>query len=127
MVDGNASYMETLTFEYPNGSNYFGHSVAISNGVLAVGSYDNEYNPDGSHTGHTDSGSVSLYNLSENSPARSTAFLKSPVPVSNGNFGYSIDLQGNQLVVGASKRIPKEPTILERPTSLKYPRMESPP
>jgi hypothetical protein len=30
-----------------------------------------------------------------------TAFLKSPVPVSSGYFGYSLDLQDNQLVVGA--------------------------
>lgn len=101
MVDGNASYVETLTFEYPHSSAYFGGSLGISDGMLAVGSFRNEYNTDGSFSGHTDSGSVSLYKLTENSPARSTAFLKSPVPVQSGYFGWSVDMQGNQLLVGA--------------------------
>ena len=100
MVDGNASYVETLTFEYPHNA-LFGSSLAISNGVLAVGSYKNYYNPDGIYAGMDYPGSVSLYKLSENSPARLTAFLKSPVPVRRGYFGYSLDLQGNQLLVGA--------------------------
>ena len=38
MVDGNASYVETLTFEYPHNA-LFGSSLAISDDVLAVGSY----------------------------------------------------------------------------------------
>ena len=61
MVDGNASYMETLTFEYPHYA-YFGSSLAISDGVLAVGSKNNSFNPDGSYTGNDYSGSVSLSN-----------------------------------------------------------------
>ena len=40
MVDGNASYVETLTFEYPHNA-LFGSSLAISDDVLAVGSYQN--------------------------------------------------------------------------------------
>ena len=82
--------------EYPH---VLSDQAQRSRWVLMAGTYNN-YDQEGVHSAIVP-GSVSLYKLSENSPARLTAFLKSPVPVQYGYFGYSLDLQGNQLLVGA--------------------------
>jgi hypothetical protein len=98
--DGNVSYVETLVAPYPHGSAYFGYSLSISEGFLAVGQYRNDYDQNG-HNGLYRKGSVCLYQLSDAQPARLTSFIQSPVPVSDGYFGYSVNLEGNRLVVGA--------------------------
>ena len=99
--DGNVSYVETLTAPYAHGSAQFGYSLSISEGFLAVGQYYAYIDQYGQSLNPSHQGSVCLYKLSDNQPARLTAFLKSPVPVQYGYFGYSVDLEGNRLMVGA--------------------------
>ena len=98
--DGNVTYVETLVAPYPHGSAYFGYSLSISEGFLAVGQYGNDYDQNGQNDLNR-KGSVCLYQLSDAQPARLTSFIQSPVPVQQGYFGYSVDLEGNRLVVGA--------------------------
>ncbi|MDC0647059.1 hypothetical protein OAP38_04865 [Opitutales bacterium] len=100
--DGNVSYVETLTASYAHGGARFGYSLSISEGFLAVGQNRNGYDQNG-HNGLGQKGSVCLYQLSDAQPARLTSFIQSPVPVSDGYFGYSVDLEGNRLVVGAKQ------------------------
>ena len=102
--DGNVTYVETLVAPYPHSYANFGHSLSISEGFLAVGQYGNDYDQNGNYQyGFEYQGSVCLYQLSDAQPARLTSFIQSPVPVQYGYFGYSVDLEGNRLVVGAYK------------------------
>jgi hypothetical protein len=98
--DGNVTYVETLVAPYPHGSGWFGYSLSISEGFLAVGQYGSYYDQNGQNY-LNQKGSVCLYQLSDAQPARLTSFIQSPVPVQYGYFGYSVDLEGNRLVVGA--------------------------
>ncbi|MDC3335879.1 hypothetical protein OAV71_05165 [Opitutales bacterium] len=100
--DGNVTYVETLVAPYPHDSARFGYSLSISEGFLAVGQYYTRYDQNGNYqSGSRFQGSVCLYKLSDAQPARLTSFIQSPVPVSYGYFGYTVDLEGNRLVVGA--------------------------
>ena len=47
------------------------------------------------------SGAVYLYKINANGTARLAATLHSPNPSYQGYFGFSVDLSGNRLVVGA--------------------------
>ena len=99
--DGNVSYVETLVAPFVHSYAYFGYSLSISEGFLAVGQHQASNDQNGNGLNPYDQGSVCLYKLSDTQPARLTAFLKSPVPVQSGYFGYSVDLEGNRLMVGA--------------------------
>ena len=99
--DGNVTYVETLVAPYPHGSAFFGYSLSISEGFLAVGQYRANAGQNGQSLNPSVQGSVCLYQLSDAQPARLTSFIQSPVPVQEGYFGYSVDLEGNRLVVGA--------------------------
>jgi sugar lactone lactonase YvrE len=102
--DGNVTYVETLVAPYPHNSTYFGYSLSISEGFLAVGQYNTQYYQDGSYQRNSYyQGSVCLYQLSDAQPARLTSYIQSPVPIQEGYFGYSVDLEGNRLVVGAKQ------------------------
>jgi hypothetical protein len=99
--DGNVSYVETLVAPYPHNSARFGYSLSISEGFLAVGQHRASIDQYGQSLNPSPQGSVCLYQLSDAQPARLTSFIQSPVPVNAGYFGYSVDLEGNRLVVGA--------------------------
>ena len=84
----------TLISPSPNGSDYFGWAVAISDTIAAVGSpYDA---PSGSGTGR-----VHLYDLSSATPAAAAASISSPSELTDGFFGGSLAMSGLTLLVGA--------------------------
>ena len=75
------------------GNDYFGNSVAISDGYIVVGargdtgSFDNE-------------GSVYVYRL-EKGEFRLLQHIKNPEPAEDDNFGYSVAIHDGRIVAGA--------------------------
>jgi len=83
----------------------FGAAVAVSGDTLAVGapyedSVNGGVNTDGLDNDATDSGAVYVY-VKENGTWRREAFIKAAYPDSFDEFGYSVALSGDTLVVGA--------------------------
>ncbi len=91
---GNISRTAMLTAPTPGGSAYFGQSVSMSGNFLAIGESNR-------HHIQSYSGAVYLYKINANGTAQLTAILHSPNPSYQGYFGYSVDLSGDRLVVGA--------------------------
>ena len=91
---GNITRTATLTAPTPGSSAYFGRSVSMSGNFLAIGE-DRRYHI------QSYSGAVYLYKINANGTAQLTATLHSPNPSYAGYFGYSVDLSGDLLVVGA--------------------------
>jgi hypothetical protein len=91
---GNVTRTDTLTAPGPDNYCYFGRAIALSGDLLVVGE-PNRYNT------RSNAGQIYLYKLSPSGTAQLIMSLKSPNPVENGYFGYSVDLKGDRLVVGA--------------------------
>jgi hypothetical protein len=91
---GNVTRTETLTAPAPDSYVYFGRAIALSGDLLVVGE-PYRYNT------RSNAGQIYLYKLSPSGTAQLIMSLKSPNPVENGYFGYSVDLKGDRLVVGA--------------------------
>ncbi len=73
---------------------YFGQAVAISGSIVAVGS--------GATVGDVDyAGRVDIYDLSSPSPTVPILSLVNPSPDERDQFGHSLALDGERLVVGA--------------------------
>ena len=74
-----------------NGGSDFGVSVAISGNLVVVGApYEN-------FSGHVNAGHAYIFNLNTGS----TVMLSSPAPETYGNFGHSVAISGNRVLVGA--------------------------
>ncbi|WP_459554668.1 S8 family serine peptidase [Lacunimicrobium album] len=80
-----------ITNPEPSSFDEFGTSLAISDTHVFIGTPDDD-NPS------SNSGSVYAFRLSDLSL---TATLRNPEPVSSGDFGYSLDVDGHLLVIGA--------------------------
>ena len=91
---GNIARTATLTAPSPYSSNYFGVSVSMSGNFLAIGEQRRNHI-------QSYSGTVYLYKINANGTAQLTATLHSPNPSYQGYFGFSVDLSGDRLVVGA--------------------------
>ena len=83
--------LHTLSSPSASPSDYFGFSVAISDGVVAVGSRRSD-------VGATDDGAVFLFDAGEGSFLREIA---NPTPQSFDGFGRAVAISGDVLVVGA--------------------------
>jgi hypothetical protein len=91
---GNITRSATLTAPSPASSVYFGRTVSMAGNFLAVGEYNRNHI-------QSYSGAVYLYKINANGTAQLTATLHSPNPSYQGYFGFSVDLSGDRLVVGA--------------------------
>jgi hypothetical protein len=89
-----ASSFLTLTNPFPALRDYFGWTVAVSGQRVAVGAYADDAEAN-------DSGRTFIYNVSGSSPNTPVATLVNPTPESEDYFGYSVDIQGTRVVVGA--------------------------
>ena len=92
--NGTATRTMTLTAPSPYNSCYFGSSVAMSGNTLAVGEYRR-------NTTHSYSGRVYLYKINPNGTAQLTTSIDSPNSRYAGYFGFSVDLSGDRLAIGA--------------------------
>ena len=91
---GNVTRTDTLTAPAPDNYDNFGKSITLSGDLLVVGE-PNRYDT------HSNAGRVYLYKISSIGTAQLIMSLDSPNPVANGYFGFSVDLKGDRLVVGA--------------------------
>lgn len=76
----------------PTTDDYFGYTLAISGSMLAVSAYQDD-------TAGSGAGAVYVYDLSTGTPGVPVHSLYEPVPSSQ--FGLSLDISGNRVVVGA--------------------------
>ncbi len=81
----------TLANPTPASFDYFGYSVAVSGNTVIVGAYRDD-------TGASNSGSAYVFNATTGALV---ATLVNPTPASFDNFGYSVAVFGNTVVVGA--------------------------
>ncbi len=84
----------TLNNPSPAVSDYFGRSVSISGTQLTVGAYQDDM-------GATNSGSAYVYDVSNGTPSVPLVSLNNPGLLPGDNFGYSVAVSGNLMVVGA--------------------------
>lgn len=91
----NGQWVEQAYLTASNSSNdlRFGQSVAISGDTLIVGAHLED-------TSANDSGAVYVFTRSSNIWTEQT-ILKASNPANGDNFGYSVDINGNSIVVGA--------------------------
>jgi hypothetical protein len=90
-VSGNL--LNTLTNPTSSGndySDYFGCSVAISGDSAIIGAYSD-------NTGATDTGMAYIYDVSNGSISFT---LHNPSPANGDNFGYSVSVSGDTVIVG---------------------------
>jgi hypothetical protein len=88
------------TYDSPNAepNGYFGWSVSLDGDNVLIGAYKE----DGG--GVSGSGRAYVYSISETKLRnRLLDTLESPNPNSNGNFGYSVSLDGDKVLVGATR------------------------
>jgi hypothetical protein len=83
--------LRTLANPTPASSDNFGNSVAVSGNTVVVGAYNDD-------TGATDSGSAYIFDATT---GNLLYILANPTPVSSDNFGYSVAVSDNTVVVGA--------------------------
>lgn len=95
-LDGNGTATRTMTLTAPSPyhSCYFGCAVAMSGDMLAIGEWRR-------NTTQNYAGRVYLYKINPNGIAQLTTTIDSPKPVYSGYFGFSVDLSGDRLAIGA--------------------------
>jgi outer membrane protein assembly factor BamB len=81
----------TLNNPTPANDDYFGYSVAVSGNTVVVGAYNDD-------TGATDAGSAYVFNATTGALV---ATLNNPNPDFDAEFGSSVAVSGNTVVVGA--------------------------
>ena len=85
--------IHTLDNPAPNADDWFGQSVSISGTKVAVGAHQND-------VGASDAGSVYIYDLTSGTPTAPVRILDNPAPAADDEFGYSVGISGNRIVVG---------------------------
>jgi hypothetical protein len=78
----------------------FGYSLAVGNGVFAVGAPG-----ENSSTGVPVAGAVYLYSTSAKQGYPLEKYLESPTPVEYGEFGFSVAISNGQLAVGGGGEV----------------------
>jgi hypothetical protein len=84
----------TLDDSAPALDDQFGSSVAISDSIVAIGAWLDD-------TGVSNSGRVYLFDPKSDAPSIPFAALDNPTPASNDQFGASVAISGQLVVVGA--------------------------
>ena len=101
-VDGVWSEPVKLTASVPAPGDYFGYSVAVDGNVAVVGAYQHDITDD---QGITSGDAGAAYVFTWDSITRvweQTAKLTASVPAPGDYFGYSVAVDGDVVVVGAS-------------------------
>lgn len=88
-------YQLSETYVADVGSSYFGNAIAMDQEVMVIGASGESVND------LTDAGAVYVYRKQAGS-WQLEARLVSASPIASGRFGASLDLDGDQLVVGAT-------------------------
>jgi hypothetical protein len=78
----------------------FGNALDVSGNFLAVGSFGLDHYEGGYYKRNV--GAVFLYALKADGTAELTATILSPTPKNAGDFGSSVAMDGDRLVVGAT-------------------------
>jgi hypothetical protein len=84
----------TLNNPTPASLDFFGIAVAVAGKYAVVGA-------DQDDTGATDAGSAYVYDLTAATPNVPIATLNNPSPANADNFGNSVSVSGNTVVIGA--------------------------
>ncbi len=84
----------TLNNPSPGTSDFFGTSVGVAGNYVVVGAYQDD-------TGASNAGSAYVYDLTSPAPSTPVATLNNPTPANDDNFGISVAVAGNQVIVGA--------------------------
>lgn len=104
-IDAGSAYIYDLTSATPTvpvlsldnpapaNDDWFGHSVAISGTKVVVGAHQND-------TGALDAGSVYVYDIASATPTVPVQVLDNPSPAADDEFGYSVGISGNRIVIG---------------------------
>ena len=85
----------TLSNPAPTADDRFGDAVGISGDFMVVGARLDDQ-------GATNAGRAYAYNLGSGTPTVPVATLNNPSPAAEDNFGNSVAISGNRLVIGAS-------------------------
>lgn len=92
----------------PGSSDFFGHSVAISGNTVVVGAYGEDSDTKGVNSipneNSLDSGAAYVFVQSEGSWVQQ-AYLKSSRSAADDNFGYSVAISGDTVVVGTHEDV----------------------
>jgi FG-GAP repeat len=80
----------------PTINDYFGSSVAVSGSMVAIAAIQDDQ-------GATNAGTVYIYNTNSSVPGVPLFAIPNPSPQSQDEFGNSLAISGNTLVVGASR------------------------
>jgi hypothetical protein len=83
-----------LSSPNPETEGFFGGTIAIGDGQVAIGA------PGETASGQTEAGNAYLFDAHQGTLEFS---LTTPNPVSFGNFGYSVDLDNGNVVIGAPR------------------------
>lgn len=81
----------TIVNPTPAVSDFFGNSVSISGDKILIGAVNDD-------TGATDSGSAYLFDATTGALLQT---FSNPTPTVSGNFGYSVSISGDKVLVGA--------------------------
>jgi hypothetical protein len=95
-----------LLASYPDADDHFGFSVAIAGDTIAIGAYFEDSNAVGiggneNNDGRANSGAVYVFVRTTGGAWVQQAYLKASTPDPEDQFGWSVALSGNTLVVGA--------------------------
>ena len=93
-ADGTWQQIAQLTPDDPGGGDRFGYSVATSGGVAVIGAYRDDDNG-------AQSGSAYVYEQQADGTWQQIAKLTADDGASNDEFGYSVALDGDVVVIGA--------------------------
>lgn len=80
----------------PTINDYFGGAVAVSGSLVAVAAMQDD-------AGASNAGTVYLYDLSSPTPGTPVLVINNPAPQTQDEFGFSLAVSGDRLVVGAQK------------------------
>src|SRR4029077_13775773 len=84
----------TLNNPSPAANDNFGCAVAISGNFAVVGAFQDD-------TGASNAGSAYVYDLASATRTVPVAILNNPSPAVDDNFGRSVAVSGNRVVIGA--------------------------
>ncbi len=125
-VRSGSTWTQQVSLKAPHAEagDQFGVSVAISGDTLVVGSYQEDSNQTTITNGNTassdnsaaEAGAVYVFVRSGTSWSQQ-AYLKAPNTEANDNFGISVAISGNTLVVGASSEDSSQTTITNGSTA----------
>lgn len=80
----------------PTINDYFGSSVAVSGAIVAIAAIQDDQ-------GATNAGTVYIYNINSSVPGVPLITIPNPSPQSQDEFGNSLAISGDTLVVGSSR------------------------